>query len=29
MGKRLALMLMKNEKIKIENPNSLIIRNSL
>ena len=29
MGKRLAQMLLNNEKLKIENPNSLIIRNSL
>ena len=29
MGKRLAEMIAKNEKLNIENPNALIIRNSL
>ena len=29
MGKRLAQMVLNNEKLKIENPNSLILRNSL
>ena len=29
MGKKLAQMILNNEKVKIENPNALIIRNSL
>jgi DNA-binding LacI/PurR family transcriptional regulator len=29
MGKRLAQMVLNNEQLKIENPNALIIRNSL